>query len=111
MSLRDAIAALPDEAMVPVGWIREQLGAGSDDRLVDLNIEEVAQRLNRAPSTIRSWLIAGELRGYKVHNREWRVSPAAISEFFEAQRNGSGRRAVRRSGKTADLAAWKNVKT
>ncbi len=108
MSLRDAIAALPDEAMVPVGWIREQLGSGSgSDALADLTVEQAAEKLSKAPSTVRAWLIAGELRGYKIHGREWRISPTAIVEFFDDQKNGSGRQAVRSRGQQADLGEWK----
>ncbi len=110
MNLRDAIAALPDEAMVPVGWIREQLGAG-DDRLADLTVEEAAEKLKKAPSTVRAWLIAGELRGYRLNHREWRVPRASVREYVERQRNGSGRQATRTNSKAADLSAWKNVKT
>ena len=103
MSLRDAIGSLPDDALVPVGWVREQLGAGTDV-LADLTVEETAQELSRAPSTVRAWLIAGELRGYKVHGREWRVSAAAIREFFENQRNGPGRLVTKTNGKATGPA-------
>ncbi len=109
MSLRDAIAALPDDAMVPVGWIREQLGAG-DDRLADLTVEEAAAELGRAPSTVRGWLGSGELRGYRLNGREWRVPRAAVHDYLERQKNGN-RQVTKANGKAADLSAWKNVKT
>ena len=91
-------------------WLRAELDIGSDV-LADLTVEEAAEKLKKAPSTVRAWLIAGELRGYKVHGREWRISPAAIREFFENQKNSSGRQVTKANGKAADLAAWKNVKT
>ena len=105
MSLRDAIASLPDTALVPVGWVREQLGEGEPDSLADLTVEQVAAELNRAVSTIRGWLGAGDLRGYRMNGREWRVPPAALREFREIQRNGKRRS----SNGSADLAAWRDV--
>ena len=111
-TLRDAIATLPDEAMVPVGWVREHLGAGNDDseddRLSDLTLAEAAEKLKKAPSTIRAWLLAGELRGYKLH-REWRITRSAIEAFLEAQRNGGAESVPRRNGQPADLEAWRAV--
>ncbi len=77
-----------------------------DDRLADLTVEQAAEKLSKAPSTIRAWLIAGELRGYKVHGREWRIAPAAIAAFLEGQKNALPRQATRTNGKAADLGAW-----
>ena len=81
-----------------------------DDRLADLTVEETAQQLNRAPSTVRGWLIAGELRGYKLNHREWRVSRASVREYLANQRNGSGRSPSRSNGKAADLSAWREAR-
>lgn len=110
MSLRDAIAALPDDALVPVGWVREQLEAGSD-ALADLSVEQVASELSRSPSTVRGWCIDGRLRAYKLNHREWRVPRDAVREYLDNQKNSSGRQVTRTNGKAADLSAWRNVKT
>ena len=91
-------------------WLRAELDIGSDVQ-ADLTVEQVAEQLGRAPSTIRGWCIDGRLRGYKLNHREWRVPRGAVRDYLENQRNGSGRQARRTNGHPADLSAWKNVKT
>ena len=51
----------------------------------DLSVEEVAEEVGRAPSTVRGWLIAGELRGYKLNRRDWRVPRADLQAYLEGQ--------------------------
>jgi len=88
----DALDALPDESLVPVGFVREAIAearAGSGDGLADLTVEDVAAVLGRAPSTIRTWLGAGELDGYKLRRREWRVPREALEELRDEARAGA----------------------
>lgn len=105
MTLRDALADLPDGAMVPVGWIREQLGTEAEEtRIADLSVQEVADELDRAPSTIRGWLGEGTLDGYRLQGREWRVPRESLRAFLEEERsNGSD------PEKSADLSSWREV--
>jgi len=56
----------------------------SDLILRDLRIEEVAEETCRSPSTVRSWLISGQLRGYKLQGRDWRVPRSALRAFLDA---------------------------
>lgn len=51
----------------------------------DLTVEEVAQETGRAPSTVRGWLIRGELQGYKLNGRDWRVPRPALRAYLEGQ--------------------------
>ena len=51
----------------------------------DLTVEEVAEKTQRAPSTVRGWLLVGQLRGYKLNNRDWRIPRAALREYLEVQ--------------------------
>lgn len=72
----------------------------------DLTVREISERFGRAPSTIRSWLEQGLLRGYRLRGREWRVPPASIAEFEERERECS--QPVRRPRQgSADLSAWR----
>lgn len=101
--LRDALDGLPDSALVPVGWIREQLHsepADEDQGVADLTVQEVADELDRAPSTVRGWLGEGELDGYRFRGREWRIPREALEAFLEEER-GNGRRP------SADLGSWR----
>ena len=60
--------------------------------------------MNRASSTVRGWLIAGMLRGYKLNNRDWRVPRAALREYLEAQATQSSE-----TPGEVDITAWRKV--
>jgi len=45
-----------------------------------LTVEEVAFAVGRAPSTVRRWLGAGDLEGWKIPSGEWRVPCEAVEE-------------------------------
>jgi excisionase family DNA binding protein len=99
MSLRTAVemlvAAAPADATIPVRWLAEQLEADgarditmpTDARVsVDLTVEELAAKLNRGTSTIRTWLARGDLPGaYRNHGREWRIPSTAVEAMQRAQ--------------------------
>ncbi len=102
----------PLGTLIPADSLAAMLGGigDGDDRLADLTVEQVGAELNRAPSTIRGWLGSGQLRGYRLHHREWRIAPAAVREYLEGQKNGRGTAsAPQRNGKAADLAAWRQT--
>ena len=55
------------------------LQEGEDGRVTaqsvrDLTVAEVAREVSRQPSTVRGWLISGELDGYKLNDRDWRIT-------------------------------------
>lgn len=60
----------------------------------DLTVLEVAESLGIAYDTVRRLLKSGDLKGYKVDLKQWRVTPNAIVEF----KDGGG---VRRPGRPA----------
>lgn len=78
-----ALASLPDEALVPVGWIREQLRkvpAEADDDGPGLTVEAYADLCGRARSTVRNWCASGRIPGaFKLAGKEWRVPRAALA--------------------------------
>ena len=95
---RDDIAELLDELTPP------------DDEALevsDLTLFAVAERVGRAPSTVRGWCSRGLLVGaYRLNGRDWRVPPAALDAFLEAQ---GTRRAAASKGSSGgtDLSAWR----
>lgn len=107
------VAALPDDAAVT--FSRRDLAAllgGSPDTenppaTRDLTVEDVATECGRKPSTVRGWLIAGELRGYKFNRRDWRVTRAALRDYIEGQ--ALGKAAPAQSAADVDITAWRQI--
>ena len=103
MTFEDLLAELPDEALVPVGWVRGQLGVSA---AVGMTVDEAAERIGRSPSTVRAWCRDGSLPGaYRLRGREWRVPPAALAKMNDRppdRGNGSA---------AASLASWRAVTT
>ncbi len=105
MTLRNLLAELPAEALLPAGWLREQLEADTGDARgtaaagAVLTVGELAVHLRRSASTVRGWLEAGLFPGAyhlpasgKLSKRgrpkvgAWRVPAAAVEVFSAAQR-------------------------
>lgn len=112
------VTAMPSGSAVtlPVDWLRDQLDSGSPpaDAITfepDLTVDEVASKLHRRPSTVRNWCQQGRLEAYRLHGREWRISPAALVAYQQRQRREatappkSARRKPVRLGQWRDEAA------
>ncbi len=92
--LRLMTDALPDAASVilPVTLIRGWL---TDDTLppagrrADLTVPEVAALFNRSPQTVRSWIRNKALDAYRLHGREYRITPRALEAFQQQQLAGA----------------------
>lgn len=115
MTLRDRLQLMPEGTLVPAAWVlaqleREQGTAEPQARTRDLRLEEVAAEVGRSPSTVRNWLNDGSLRGYKLKGKSWRVQPAALREFLDREAKGEARTPPAQR-KSADLGAWRQVKT
>lgn len=108
---------LPAEALLPVAFVRSLLAEPTSDEepLADLSVARVAAALDRAPSTIRAWLHAGEIEGYKLHDREWRVTRAALRAYQDTQAKQHNAHnpsmTTFRQGRGVDLAAWRKVRS
>lgn len=92
--LRQAVEGLPEGASItlPVSVIRDWLSnleaEAAEEDLGDLTVPELAEELDRAGSTVRGWLNAGEIpQAYKLNDREWRIPRAAVREFLDRQKN------------------------
>jgi excisionase family DNA binding protein len=56
---------------------------------MDLTVNEVAERLNVTPLTVRRWLAAGALVATRPGDRvECRISETALATFLDARRRG-----------------------
>jgi excisionase family DNA binding protein len=73
----------------------------------DLTCEEVGEELGRSASTVRTWLIAGELRGYKLNRKSWRIPREALREYLDAQARGASSDDVNGD---VDITAWRKVR-
>ena len=111
--LRTLAAALPSDAS-SVTFTRSDLLTlveGSDvapSRPRDLTVDEVAERMGRAPSTVRSWLGAGQLRGYKLNKRDWRVPADALRAYAEGPVAACPTPEAPHSPEV-DIAAWRQI--
>lgn len=114
-TLRDLLRELPSTALVPVGWVLEQLGSPDDSKpssIADLTISEIADRLDRSVSTVRAWCANGLLEGaYRLRGREWRVPSAALRGFLDRQGQSKTGRVPRRTAGDigVDLTSWRRA--
>lgn len=102
------LAELPDEAMVPVRWLRARLADGgaraSDEPFVgDRSCAEVAKLLGRTPGCVRSWCARGELEAYRLNGREWRIPQASLRVYLDR----SAAKPVPQSAGAVDLSSWR----
>ncbi len=88
--LRALAEALPSEGS-SVTFTRGDLLAlveGAETAPVDsrdMSVEDVATETQRASSTVRTWLLSGQLHGYKLRGKAWRVPRSALRAFLDAQ--------------------------
>lgn len=99
-SLRDSLAALPGDALVPVAWVREKLGETDGEPITDLTVAQAAAKLDRSESCVRGWCADGELDAYKFRDREWRIPPEALRAFMRQDQD-------RPSSDPVNLSSWR----
>ena len=51
-----------------------------------LTVDEVARQLRVQPKTVRTWLAAGTLPGFKLAHKTWRITRADLQGFLAASR-------------------------
>ena len=92
---KEAVGGLLDGLSLPRGGAQD----GSD-----LTLEEVAERVGRAPSTVRGWCRCGSLVGaYRLNGRGWRIPLLALDAFLRSQEEGRTRSTM--GGH--NLSAWR----
>lgn len=52
-----------------------------------LTVEQVAERLQLKPTTIRSWLRDGSLKGFKIAPKVWRVRESDFQSWIDEREN------------------------
>jgi hypothetical protein len=114
---RALLNELPDTALLPVSWIREQLETTDEPEaeatglVADLDVPAFAKLAKRTEPTVRGWLRAGRVPGaYKLNNVDWRIPPAAARAFFESQRTGEKQGESyhgRGKDEPVDLGSWR----
>ena len=116
--LRQLAAALPSDSSA-VTFTRADLVSMLDEDdvhetdliLRDLRVEEVAEETGRSPSTVRTWLISGQLRGYKLQGRDWRVPRSALRAFLDQQPfNRARERPTVDDAEDVDIGAWRKLR-
>lgn len=111
MAIDDFLSRLPDDALVPVAWVRENLGTQSETHEVseggvDLTVGEVAKMFRRSPPTIRAWCANGRLKNaYRFLGREWRIPRRDLEAL---QRANSPVPEGAASFKAVDLGRWRH---
>jgi excisionase family DNA binding protein len=75
----------------------------------DLTVEEVAEEMQRSPSAVRRWLIAGDLRGYKLNGKSWRVPRSAL-ETYRARQAGELPESLPENDQEVDIGAWRKLR-
>lgn len=111
------LQALPPGSLVPRDWILGRLAPhmpAPDAPLpriapeVDRTVRDLATIFGKRPSTVRAWIERGDFPGsYKLHGKEWRVPPAALDAFQQAQRSCG---ATPHARARTDLAAWRSAR-
>ena len=98
---------------VPVTWLQDLLDAESDSSDMRLlTLQEIAEFVGRSVSTVRTWVNTGQLDGFKLNGRSWRIRERAFKEFIERQQSGEPEPPAIRSSASVDLGAWrKHIKT
>ena len=65
------------------------------DREPLLTVDQVAERLKVDAETVRRWLREGQMQGYRLGSRWWRVSEADLRRFLEASKKPAREQEVR----------------
>ena len=88
--------------------LEEEPGPASAGSTRDLTVLQVAEEVGRKPSTIRGWLIGGQLRGYKLNHRDWRVTRSALREYLDGQTGEATESSSEMQ--EVDITAWRKVR-
>ena len=110
--LRQLASALPSDhsavtlTRVDLFALLDDHGEARSESQRDMTVEEVAEETGRAPSTVRGWLLDGTLRGYKINDRDWRITRTALRDFLASQSKTEN---PPLEPGDADITAWRRV--
>lgn len=118
MDLAARLRLMPPGTLVPADWVLAELErAGGTtgpsptvETAADLTVDQVAEKLGRAPSTVRNWLGEERLPGaYRLRGREWRIPAATLQAFLQAEATGE-RASPQARSPGAQLSDWRKVR-
>ena len=72
-----------------------------------LTLEEAGDIVGRSPSTVRTWLNTGQLDGFKLNARSWRIRESALRTFIERQESGGHEPPTVRNSGSVHISAWR----
>ena len=100
------LAELPDEAMIPVGWVRARLDSPMPEEADgDLSCSDVAAILHRRPGTIRGWCFRKEIPGcYLLNGKSWLIPRASLRAYLDKQSKGKPV-----DTRPVDLGSWRKT--
>ena len=104
--LSKLLSQLPDEATVPVSWVRAQLDAPVlEDAIGDYSCAQAATTLGVKPGTVRGFCFRGEMPGsYLFHGKSWRIPRASLRAYLD---NASKEKSHVSGENSADLGSWR----
>lgn len=73
----------------------------------DLTLAEVGELYGRRPNTVREWVKSRGLRAYLDATGQYRITPAALEEWQEAQKRGGGEALEPKPGTAVNLGRWR----
>ena len=115
MSLVDRLKAIidgmpPDGAVtLPVVFLSRLIEAEAAESGLGrlLTLQEAGEIVGRSPSTVRTWLNTGQLDGFKLNDRAWRIRESALRTFIEWQESGEHEPPTVKSEGPVDLSSWR----
>ena len=104
--LSNILATLPDEALIPVGWVRARLDTPLPEETIgDLSCSDVAAALHKKRGTVRGWCARKEIEGaYLLNGKTWMIPRKSLRAYLDKQAAGSPK-----TGAPVDLGSWRNT--
>jgi excisionase family DNA binding protein len=108
--LQQLIEVADPDGTVTVRWLADLLkdaaGSPAPPTPGDLSLADVCAAVQKKPSTVRGWLQRGELRGYRLNGKAWRVPRAALAAYLTAQANPE---AATGEDDDVDITEWRRA--
>jgi excisionase family DNA binding protein len=110
--LRTLVRVADPSGTVTIRWLANLVGERleaevetGEEPICDLTVKDVAAAMELSTSTVRGWLSAGLMHGYKLNGRRWRVTRIELREFQRRQAEGKNVE----SEEDIDIKAWRRV--
>src|SRR6266487_522323 len=116
-SLANILAALPDAALLPVGWIRKQLVSSAivQMEMHELTVSAFGEFIRRSPATVRAWCAAGIIPGaYKLpgdrRRAAWRIPATSVVTFRDGLKGPSAPATDGETPDRHDIRVWRRTR-